>query len=73
MQPIHKTIDRDSVAAPEEKYTLKREFGRAWEWVVFVWRLGRRLGGFRAIIRTVFLIVSLLVRRTLVQWGWLRQ
>lgn len=73
MQPTHKTVDRASLDGLEEQYTLRREIKRAWEWVVFVWKLGGRLGGFRAVIRTIFLVVSLLVRRTLVQWGWLRQ
>ncbi|AGY58496.1 hypothetical protein GKIL_2250 [Gloeobacter kilaueensis JS1] len=57
-------------APPDEPYSLRREIDRAWAWVVFVWQMLRRLGGPRATLRTLAFIVALLVRRTLVQWGW---
>lgn len=55
------------------KITLWGEIMKGWEWVVFAWRMLGRLGGFRAIVGSFFLIVSLLIKRLLVQWGFIDQ
>lgn len=51
------------------KITLWGEIMKGWEWVVFAWRMLGRLGGFREIVHSLFLVVSLLIKRLLVQWG----
>lgn len=57
--------DRVTPAKP----SLGEEIRRGWEWVVFLWRLLPRIGGFRAWVRTLVFIVSLLIKRMLVQLG----
>jgi hypothetical protein len=54
------------------KPSLREEIERGWKWVVFVWRLLPRLGGFSAIVRTFFLVVSVLITRMLTQWGLIK-
>jgi len=49
--------------------SLWQEIKRAWEWVVFVRRMLPRIGGFGAWLRTLFFVISLLITRTLAQWG----
>jgi len=57
---------------PETKPSLKEDIRRGWDWVVFGWQTLRRLGGPIAILSAFYTVVSILVKRTLVQWGWLR-
>lgn len=57
----------DQVTTP--KITFWGEIMKGWEWVVFVWRMLGRLGGFRETVRSLFLVVSLLIKRLLIQWG----
>lgn len=51
------------------KITLWGEIKKGWEWVIFCWTMIHRLGGFRQITYSLFLTISLLVKRMLVQWG----
>lgn len=51
------------------KITLWGEIMKGWEWVVFAWRMLGRLGGFMAIVQSLFLVVTVLIKRLLVQWG----
>lgn len=57
--------DREKPAKP----SLWSEVMKGWEWVVFVSRILPRVGGFRAWVRTLYFIVSLLITRLLAQWG----
>lgn len=52
-----------------EKITLWGEIIKGWEWVVFGWKTIQRIGSFTQIMRTLFVVISLLINRTLVQWG----
>lgn len=52
-----------------EKITLWGEILKGWEWVVFGWKTIQRIGSFTEIMRTLFVVISLLVKRTLIQWG----
>lgn len=45
---------------------------KGWEWLVFIWRMLPRIGGFGALVRTLFLIISVLTTRLLFQWGLLK-
>lgn len=51
------------------KVSLWEAITRGWEWVVFTWRMLQRLGGFGAIVRSLSLVLSLLIKRMLIQWG----
>jgi hypothetical protein len=51
------------------KPSLLEEIKRGWKWVVFIGRMLPRLGGFTGIVRSLFLILSLLMTRLLRQWG----
>ncbi|GAC1495054.1 MAG: hypothetical protein NVS2B14_08760 [Chamaesiphon sp.] len=55
------------------KITLWGEIIKGWEWVVFSWKLLQRLGSFGDIMRTLFLVISLLSQRLLVQWGIIKK
>jgi hypothetical protein len=56
-------------AKTEEKPSLRGEILKGWYWVVFVWGMLRRIGGPVAILRTFWTILSMMVKRTLAQWG----
>lgn len=51
------------------KVSLWEEIIRGWEWVVFTWRMLQRLGGFGAIVRSLLSVLSLLIKRMLIQRG----
>jgi len=53
----------------EEKPSLRGEILKGWHWVVFIWGMLKRIGGPVAILRTFWTILSLMVKRTLTQWG----
>jgi hypothetical protein len=53
----------------EEKPSLRGEILKGWHWVVFVWGMLKRIGGPADIVRTFWTILSMLVKRTLAQWG----
>jgi hypothetical protein len=53
----------------EEKLSLRGEILKGWYWVVFVWGMLKRIGGPLAILRTFWTILSMMVKRTLTQWG----
>jgi hypothetical protein len=53
----------------EKKPSLRGEILKGWHWVVFVWGMLKRIGGPTDIVRTFWTILSLLVKRTLAQWG----
>lgn len=52
---------------------LKEQIQRGVDWVVFVWQMLRRLGGPLDILRTIWMIVSVLVTRLLVQQGLIKK
>jgi hypothetical protein len=55
-----------------EKITLRGEIQKGIEWVVFVGQMMKRMGGPVVILRSVWFVLIKLLRRTLVQWGWLK-
>jgi hypothetical protein len=59
-------IQQPSSAKP----SLQEDLKRAWDWVVFAGQTLRRLGGPLAILSAFYTVLSILVKRTLVQWGW---
>ncbi|MDX2096492.1 MAG: hypothetical protein SFW36_01840 [Leptolyngbyaceae cyanobacterium bins.59] len=59
--------------SPASGVPLGETLRRGWDWVVFVWQTGRRLGGPGEVFRTIFTVLSLLIRRTLTQWGLLKR
>lgn len=61
-----------TLSAPPVQPSLRENVRRAWDWIVFSWRTVRRLGGPIEIFGAFYTVISILVRRTLVQWGWLR-
>jgi hypothetical protein len=71
MTPANPPPDVEKVAneVTATKMSIWGEIKKGWEWVVFTWRMLGRLGGFRAIVNTIFRIISLLIQRMLVQWG----
>ncbi|MBV9389899.1 MAG: hypothetical protein JOZ78_26035 [Chroococcidiopsidaceae cyanobacterium CP_BM_ER_R8_30] len=72
---IARTAPDDSRAPAQVKPaepSLWGEIMKVWEWLVFIWRMLPRIGGFGALVRTLFLIISLLTTRLLVQWGILK-
>ncbi len=75
-QPVKSNLAQKPTDAQEcgvrvkpAKPSLWEEMRRGWEWVVFVRRLLPRIGGFRAWVRTLVFIVSLLIKRMLIQLG----
>ncbi len=52
---------------------LSEDIRRGWEWVVYVGQMIRRLGGPIEILRTAYLIISMMVKRMLVQWGCMKR
>lgn len=62
----------ESPQAPT-RVPLSEDIKRGWEWVVYVWRMIRRLGGPIEVSRTAYLIISMMAKRTLVQWGWIKR
>lgn len=58
--------------AKSAKITLWGEIKKGWDWVVFSWQMLQRLGSFREIVRTILFTISLLIKRTLIQWGILK-
>ncbi|MBW4699341.1 MAG: hypothetical protein KME03_15885 [Aphanocapsa lilacina HA4352-LM1] len=73
MKPVNnQTVpERTCGQVNDEPYSLRREIGRGWAWVTFVWHMLTRLGGLRATIRSLVFLVTLLIKRTLVTWGWI--
>ncbi|MDW8203020.1 MAG: hypothetical protein RML75_17635 [Cyanobacteriota bacterium SKYGB_h_bin112] len=57
---------------PSAPPSLRENLKRAWDWIVFSWRTVKRLGGPVEILSALYTVISILVRRLLVQWGWLR-
>lgn len=49
--------------------TLREAIRRGWDWIVFVWQLGQRLGGWRGVAHTLSTVSGLLVGRLLTQLG----
>ncbi|MBC7880486.1 MAG: hypothetical protein H7Y37_04075 [Anaerolineae bacterium] len=61
--------------APEptpEEITLWGEIKKGVEWVVFVGKMLKRMGGPVIIFRSISFVLIKLLRRTLLQWGWLK-
>ena len=48
---------------------LGEQVKRGWDWVVFVWRTIRRIGGPLDLLLAIWTILSLLIHRFLVQLG----
>jgi hypothetical protein len=74
MDPVElspQNLENTSEAMPE-KTTLRGEIKKGIEWVVFVGQMLRRMGGPVVILRSVCFVLIKLLRRTLVQWGWLK-
>jgi hypothetical protein len=74
MDPVElspQNLENTSEAMPE-KITLRGEIKKGIEWVVFVLQMLRRMGGPVVILRSVWFVLIKLLRRTLVQWGWLK-
>jgi hypothetical protein len=65
MRSVEGSVEEKKAAKPP----LRGEIVKGWHWVVFVWGMLKRLGGPMAILRTFWTIISLLVKRTLAQWG----
>ncbi len=55
-----------------EKITLRGEIQKGIEWVVFVGKMLKRMGGPVVILRSIWFVLIKLLRRTLVQWGWMK-
>ncbi len=55
---------------PATKPSPQENIKRGWDWIVFGWQTLRRLGGPLDILSAFYTVVSILVKRTLVQWGW---
>lgn len=67
------TVDSpNSLPEAPSEYSLREEIRRGWEWVVFVWQVMRRIGGPKEILQALATLTQLLLRRTLTQWGLLR-
>ncbi len=73
---LNPTLETRQVEEPQipprvepEKITFWGEIKKGWEWVVFSWRMLQRIGGFRELARTLSTVVSMLIQRTLIQWG----
>lgn len=75
VNPVEEAIQGTEVSKPitSTKPSLWEEINRGWKWVVFLWRMLPRLGGFRGIVQTLFAITSLLITRLLTQWGLIRK
>jgi hypothetical protein len=56
-----------------EKITLWGEIKKGWDWVVFSWSMLQRIGGFRELAQTFYVVVSMLIQRTLIQWGVIKK
>ncbi len=52
-----------------EKLPLRGEILKGWHWVVFVWGMLKRIGGPIDILCTFWTILSMMLKRTLTQWG----
>jgi hypothetical protein len=74
MDPV-KLSPQNLENAPEptpEKITLRGEIKKGIEWVIFVVQMMKRMGGPVVILRSIWFVLIKLLRRTLVQWGWLK-
>lgn len=71
VNPVEEAAQENEASYPVQptKPSLFEEISRGWKWAVFIWRMLLRLGGFTGIVRSLFLIVSLLITRLLTQWG----
>lgn len=76
-QPSHSDTPVENPAPPTVDQPLpiplKEQIQRGVDWVVFVWQMLRRLGGPLDILRTIWMIVSVLVTRLLVQQGFIKK
>ncbi|OLP16535.1 hypothetical protein BST81_20250 [Leptolyngbya sp. 'hensonii'] len=56
-----------------EKVTLGEAIARGWDWITFSWQTLQRLGGPGEIFKSLSTITGMMVKRTLIQWGVLKQ
>jgi len=54
-------------------WSLVVEIQRGLDWVHFVLQMLKRMGGPIMIVRTLGMMIMLLSKRTLVQWGWINK
>ncbi|HEY9635685.1 MAG TPA: hypothetical protein V6D14_19935 [Coleofasciculaceae cyanobacterium] len=71
VNPAEEAVQNNQVSYPVQpmKPSLLEEVRRGWKWVIFIWKLLPRLGGFTKIVQSLFLLVSVLIRRLLRQLG----
>lgn len=62
----------DAPESTPEKITLWGEIEKGVDWVVFVVKMLKRMGGPMVIFRSIWFVLIKLLRRTLVQWGWMK-
>jgi hypothetical protein len=71
--PPESPFQPSAIAQPSPtKPSLAEDLKRGWDWIVFAWQTLKRLGGPLEILTAFSTVVSILVKRTLVQWGWVR-
>ena len=58
-------------AFPKEKITPKitvwDEIGKAWHWVVFIWKMAGSFGGIRSLLSSIKGTLVMLIKRLLIQ------
>ena len=58
-------------AFPNEKITQKitvwGEIGKAWHWVVFIWKMAGSFGGIRSLLSSIKGTLVMLIKRLLIQ------
>ncbi|MEB3338352.1 MAG: hypothetical protein VKJ46_12875 [Leptolyngbyaceae bacterium] len=73
-EPKQSSRNREESPASASAYVpLGEAIKRGWDWVVFSWSMLQRLGSFQEVVRTFVTVISLLTKRTLIQWGLLKK